>query len=243
MMKHNLKYGLLAGFFALGTFVMVAYVVIQAVIPVDVGKFNDLRLDTKEVKAGSLVFYEAHDCEPSNYQADVFRTISTNTIPPEITLPAGSRFDDRLLCRNAILIPAEAPSGEYRLTITVEYSVNAFQTKTESYQSEPFNVTNDRDEFNILEDAIRNENERQNDQPQTPATEAVPGPTSNVRGSTPPISDQPNSPVSPTPSNPDNTIPQGPVQRTVNDILNGATEGVNDITRPLLCNPLVSVSC
>jgi len=244
-MKHKLRYGILAGFFALGTFAMVAYVVIQAIIPADVGKFNELRLDTKEVKAGSLVFYEAHDCKPSNYQADIFRTISTNTVPPEITLSAGARFDDRLLCRNAILIPSEAPTGEYRLTITVEYSINPFQTKTETYVSDPFKVTNDNEEFNILQDAVRNEQERRTDQPHTPATPTVPSPSSSVPD-TSPIASRPTTPTpqpsTPTPD-PETAIPQGPVQRTVNDVLNGVGNGVNDITQPLLCNPLLSISC
>lgn len=243
MIKHAVRNGILAGFFALGTFVMVAYVVFSAIVPADVGKFEDLRLDVKNVKAGSLVFYEAHTCEPSNFQADVFRTISTNTVPPEITLPAGSRFDDRLLCRNAILIPNEAPTGEYRLTITVEYSINAFQTKTMAYTSEPFNVVNDNEEFNILQDAVRNEQERQDGQPETPATPTT-GPSSSVQGTSPVATIQPANPSTPaTPSNPTVVIPQGRVQQTVNGLVNGASDGVNSITKPLLCNPLLAVSC
>lgn len=168
--------GALAGFFAVGTFLMVAYVLWQMLHPVDLGKFNQLELDVPngEVKAGTLVFYEAKDCDPAQYSADVFRTLVTNTVPPEVTLSAGSRFDDRLLCRNVVLIPSEAPTGDYRLSITVEYHINAFQNRNVTYTSKVFRVVNEKEEFNILKDAIRNEKELQDGDPQSPATRTTP---------------------------------------------------------------------
>lgn len=188
-MKKSLyrKLGWLAGFFGVGTFLMVAWVLFQMLHPADLGKFDDFRVDTTngEVKAGDLVWYEAHACEPAKYKADVFRTLSTNTIPPEVTLSAGTRFEDHLLCRNVILIPSEAPTGEYRLTITVEYHINPFQSRTVSYVSQPFRVVNDNEEFNILQDAVRNEKELQNGQPQSPPTPTTPiEPTSPVQPNT-----------------------------------------------------------
>lgn len=232
MLKHNKMKTGLAAFFALGTFVMVAYVVVQLLIPADLGTFKNLKLDNNVVKAGSLVFYEAKECTPAKYQADVFRTISTNTIPPEVTLGSGARFDDRLLCRNVILIPNEAPTGEYRLTITVEYHVNAFQDRTETYISEPFKVINENDEFNILEDAVRNENERIDGQPITPATPTTPQaePSSSTRTSPAPSAAAPSQPATPQPSA--MVIPQGPIQRTV-----------NGLTEPIRCNTLISILC
>lgn len=164
--------GWIAGFFAIGTFLMVAYVLYQMLHPADLGRFNHLELDAPngEVKAGSLVFYEAKDCDPANFKADVFRTLVTNTVPPEVTLAAGSRFDDHLLCRNVVLIPAEAPTGEYRLSITVDYHVNPFQDRNVTYVSKVFRVVNDDEQFNILKDAIRNETELQEGEPQSPPT-------------------------------------------------------------------------
>jgi hypothetical protein len=234
----------LALFFGLGTFVMVAFVIFQTLVPVNVGTYGNIEVSTDPVEAGSLQQYTAKDCDEGQYQSvDIRQTLVSKSTPPEVTLPVAGRYvTSKLLCRNIIVIPQETPQGQYQIQISVSYKVNAFRTEDRVYFSKPFVITNKDTKFNILEAPEQEQfqatpggsvNDTENPENLSPADNSSATPTTPLQPVTP---SQPNTPITP-------VIPQGPVQRTVNELLNGVNNGVNEIVDPVLCNPLLRLSC
>ena len=232
----------LALFFGVGTFLMVAFVIYQSLVPVNVGTFGDISVATNPIEAGSLQQYTAKECDRGEYQSvDIRQTLVSLSTPPELTLPVSGRYvTQTLLCQNIIVVPSETPQGQYRLQISVSYRVNAFRTEDRVYFSKPFVIKNPEQRFNIL----KAPEQQQFQDTQTPAegvnptTEPenlAPAGTSPATPTTPATPTVPNTPVNPTVP----TIPQGPVQQTVNGLVNGAL----NLTEPVRCGTPLKLLC
>lgn len=233
----------LALFFGVGTFVMVAFVIYQSLVPVNVGTFGDINVATNPIEAGSLQQYTARECDKGQYQSvDIRQTLVSFSAPPEVTLPVAGRYvTQTLLCQNIIVIPQETPQGQYRLQISVSYKVNAFRTEDRVYFSKPFVITNENKKFNILQSPEQKQFQGVPSGTVNENPENLPPAGTSPAASTTPAATVPSTPVTPavpvTP--PSTTIPSGPVQQTVNR----AVEDLFNVTQPVRCGIPLKLLC
>lgn len=235
----------LALFFGIGTFFMVAFVIYESLVPVNVGTFGDIQVSTDPVEAGSLQQYTAKECDKGEYQSvDIRQSLVSYSQPPEVTLPVSGRYvTQTLLCQNIIVIPQETPQGRYRVQISVSYRVNAFRTEDRVYFSKPFVISNADKKFNILQSPEQSQfqgvivpgaktpAEQENPENLSPAG-------TSPATSQPTTPNQPTTPTTPvTPIVP--VIPPGPVQQTIDNLVNGALKD----TEPLRCGTPVKLLC
>lgn len=227
----------LALFFGVGTFLMVAFVIYQSLVPVNVGTFGDINVATNPIEAGSLQQYTARECDKGQYQSvDIRQTLVSFSSPPEVTLPVAGRYvTQTLLCQNIIVIPQETPQGQYRLQISVSYKVNAFRTEDRVYFSKPFVITNEDKKFNILQSPEQKQFQA------TPSGTVNEGSPNLPPAGTSPATTQPTTPTTPvTPSTPVTpTIPPGPVQQAVDQTV----QDLFNITQPVRCGIPLKLLC
>lgn len=114
--------------------------------PVNVGDNGSIKAIPQSAEAGQIVSYKINGCQDGKYRGITSVNIQSVDVPPSITVAVAAPSPQRIYCSNALLVPGQLPTGDYRLLILITYDINpvrnALSPVIRQYRSEVIHVTN-----------------------------------------------------------------------------------------------------
>jgi hypothetical protein len=124
--------------------------------PTDVGKNGTIKAIPDHVQAGQIVSYKINDCQNGKFNGITSVNIQSTDEPPSVTVAVAAPSPQRIYCSNALLVPGQLPTGDYRLLILVTYNINpvrnALNPIIRAYRSQTIHVTNKNPNFVLPKD-------------------------------------------------------------------------------------------